>query len=416
MSHSPGIKSTLSVLLCAFIECYDFLVYGNFSHIFSDMFFSHISENLSLILSFMIFAIAFFVRPFGSLLFGYIGDKYGRKVSLFISATLLILSVGGVAFLPLYESIGILSPILLVLLRTLQGLSFGGEVGAIVLIAENAKKDHFIYLLSLHFAMSILGGAAGCIVFKLCYNLIPEAQFYSWGWRIPFFIGLVMAMLLPFLRRSIEESYQYLSYVSTRKFSKVPILDIILRHKKTCMIIFSLVGAANAMFYMFYAFLNIQQKVDMVTYVLLIMTMLMSGFISITLLRIYKLENVALVFQILFIIFISPIICFLGFDSILTYFILASALGIYATPVLCIVIFLFPVNIRQTGFSICYSVAVAIFGGATPAICLWLVETTKLSVSPIFYLDFCALFSIYGLFCLKKYNMSEKNYGKIVHV
>ena len=416
MSHNPSIKSTLSVLLCAFIECYDFLVYGNFSRIFSDMFFSHVSESLSLILSFMIFAIAFFVRPFGSLLFGYIGDKYGRKISLFISATLLILSVGGIAFLPLFESIGILSPILLVLFRTLQGLSFGGEVGAIVLIAENAKKDHFIYLLSSHFAVSILGSATGCIIFKLCYNLIPETQFYSWGWRIPFVIGLVMAMFLPFLRRTIQESHQYLSYVSDNEFSKVPVLDIILRHKRTCVIIFSLVGAANAMFYMFYVFLNIQQKVDMLTYIFLILTMLVSGFISVTLLKVFKLENLALVFQVLFITCISPIICFLGFDSVLTYFILASALGIYATPILCIVVFLFPVNIRQTGFSICYSIAVAIFGGATPVICLWLVEVTKLSISPIFYLDFCALFSLCGLFFLKKYNMIERSCEKIVHV
>ena len=414
MLHNLSVKSTLSVLLCAFIECYDFLIYGNFSHIFSEIFFSHISESLSLILSFIIFAISFFVRPFGSLLFGYIGDKYGRKVSLVISATLLILSVGGIVFLPLFESIGILSPILLVLLRTLQGLSFGGEIGAVVLIAENARKDNFVYLLSLHFAVAILGGATGCIIFKLCYNLIPEAQFYSWGWRIPFLVGLIMAILLPFLRRSIEESQQYLNYVSNRKVSKVPILDIVLRHKRACIITCSLVGAANTLFYMFYVFLNIQQKVDMTTYILLTLTILVSGFLSVTLFKICKLENVILVIQVLFVTCISPIICFLGFNSVLTYFILAGVLGMYATPVLSVVVFLFPVNIRQTGFSISYSIAVAVFGGATPAVCLWLVQITKLSIAPIFYIDVCALFSLYGLFCLKKYNVTEKVYAQVV--
>ncbi|MGN7619082.1 MAG: MFS transporter [Ehrlichia sp.] len=124
MSKNLGIKPTLSVLLCAFIECYDFLVYGNFSRIFSQMFFSYLTESFALALSFMSFSLAFFARPFGSLLFGYIGDRYGRKTALLGSASLLIMSVGGITFLPLVDTIGIFSPILLMTFRILQGLSF----------------------------------------------------------------------------------------------------------------------------------------------------------------------------------------------------------------------------------------------------------------------------------------------------
>ena len=123
MLPNISIKSALAVLLCAFIECYDFYCM-EILVVYLASCFSHISETLSLILTLIIFAITFFVRPFGSILFGYIGDKYGRRISLFISAIILIISVGGVAFLPLFDSIGILSPILLVLLRTFQGLSF----------------------------------------------------------------------------------------------------------------------------------------------------------------------------------------------------------------------------------------------------------------------------------------------------
>ncbi|ABD44855.1 sugar (and other) transporter family protein [Ehrlichia chaffeensis str. Heartland] len=407
MSHGSSKKAIISVFLCAFIECYDFLVYGNFGHIFSQMFFSQVnSENLSLILSFATFAIAFLVRPFGSLLFGYIGDKYGRKISLFISATLLILSVGGIAFLPLVSSIGVISPILLVVLRIFQGLSFGGEVGAIVLIAESVRKDQVVAVLSLHFAIAILGGATGSFIFQLCYNFIPEAQFYSWGWRIPFIIGLVMSMMLPILRNSVEESKQYLEYTSGKKVSKVPILDIILRHKKISVITFSLIAASNALFYVFFVFLNIQQKVSIPIYSLLIFTMLVSGFISFLFFRVYKPENVSLVIQVLFIVCVSPVVYLLGLNSIVSYFILAIVLGMYATPILSILIFLFPVNIRQTGFSMCYSVAAGL-GGATPAVCLWLIELTGCSMSPIFYLDFYVLFSLLGLLCLKRYNEKQ---------
>ncbi|QGR02355.1 MFS transporter [Ehrlichia ruminantium] len=408
MLHNTSIKSILAVLLSAFIECYDFLLYGNFSYVFSRIFFSHVSETLSLILSFIIFAIAFFIRPFGSLLFGYIGDKYGRKISLFMSISLLIISVGGIAFLPLFDSIGVLSPILLVLLRVLQGLSFGGEAGAIVLMAESVRKDQIILISFAHFVIAMLGGAAGSFIFKLCYSLIPEAEFYAWGWRIPFIVGLVMATLLPILRCSVKESYQYLNYKSShRKICKVPILDIVLYHKKFCIIILSVVGTSNILFYMFFVFLNIQQRVDIVTYTFLILVMLISGFLSLFIYKKYKSEDVMIVFQVLFVTCISCIISYFGFYTLITYFILAVALGIYATPVLSMVILLFPVNIRQTGFSLCYSIAIAMFGGTTPAICLWLVKVTGLSISPILYFDICALLSLYGLFILKKYNIEK---------
>ncbi|AUO54927.1 MFS transporter [Ehrlichia canis] len=408
MSHSLNKKAIFSLLLCAFIECYDFLVYGNFGRIFSQMFFSQINnESLSLILSFAIFAIAFFVRPIGSLLFGYIGDKYGRKVSLFVSASMLILSVGGIAFLPTVDSIGVLAPILLVLLRTLQGLSFGGEVGAIVLIAESVSKNKVPALLSLHFALAIIGGATGSFIFKLCYNFIPEVQFYSWGWRIPFIIGLIMSIILPFLRHSIEESRQYLDYTSGKKVSKVPILDIVLRYKKICIITFSLIGAANALFYMFFVFLDVQQQLSIMGYCLLILTMLASGFISFLLFQIYKPENVVFIIQVVFITCVSPAVCFLGLNSVISYFILAVILGLYATPLLSMLVFLLPVSIRQTGFSMCYSIAVAVFGGATPAVCLWLSEITQSSISPIIYLDCCALLSLVGILCLKQHNVKK---------
>ncbi|QGR02361.1 MFS transporter [Ehrlichia ruminantium] len=413
MLSKISVRSALAVLLCAFIECYDFLLYGNFSRVFSKLFFSHISETLSLILALVIFAITFFVRPFGSVLFGYIGDKYGRRISLFISAVILIVSVGGVAFLPLFNSIGILSPILLVLLRTFQGLSFGGEVGAIVLIAESVKKDQVILMLCAHFMIAILGGAAGYFIFKVCYNLIPEAEFYSWGWRIPFIVGLFMAMMLPILRRSIEESSQYLHYKNSQRISKVPVLDIVLYHKKFFIMICSIVGSSNSLFYMFFVFLNVQQPVSIITYSFLTLTVLVCGLISFFLYKRYKPESVAIIFQILFITCVSPIVCYFGFKSLVTYFIFAASLGIYSTPILSVVIFLFPVNVRQTGFSFSYSVAVAVFGGTAPAICLWLTEVTGLSISPIFYLDGCSLLALGSLFFLKRYNVITQRHSNV---
>ena len=198
-SKFSDIMPTLSVLICAFIESYDFLVYGNFSRMFGKMFFSHLTEEFAVVLSFMTFSIAFIVRPFGSLLFGYIGDRFGRKLALFSSATMLVISLMGITFLPQVEVIGVMAPILLVVFRILQGISFAGEIGCVLLMTENVKDNRNIaFSMGGHFLVSILGGAVGCFIFKFCYNFIPEAQFYSWGWRVPFFVGLMMSISLPF--------------------------------------------------------------------------------------------------------------------------------------------------------------------------------------------------------------------------
>ena len=159
---------------------------------------------------------------------------------------------------------------------------------------------------------------------------------------------------------------------------------------------------------MFFCVLNIQQQVDIASYSFLILVMLTSGFLSLLIYKRYISEDVIIVFKLLFVTCISSIIGLFGCYSLVTFFILAIVLGMYATPVLSMVIFLFPVNIRQTGFSLCYSIAIAVFGGTTPAICLWLVKVTGLSISPILYFDVCAMLSLYGLFALKKYNMIEK--------
>ncbi|QGR02973.1 MFS transporter [Ehrlichia ruminantium] len=402
MLKFSNIKPTVSVLICAFIECYDFMIYGNFSRIFGKIFFSHLTEEFAVVLSFMTFAIAFIVRPFGSLLFGYIGDKFGRKIALFSSATLLIISIGGITFLPQVELIGILSPILLIVFRVLQGLSFAGEVGCIVLMTENVKNNRNIaFSMGGHFLISILGGAVGCFIFKFCYYFIPETQFYSWGWRIPFFVGLIMSISLPFLRNSIQESRQYLEYKQQQKISKVPILDVILHYKKPCLATALSIPFCNSLFYMFFVFLGIQQKVSMAIYVLLILTILISGVIFAMICVVYKPTTVALSSQICFVVLMSPIIYFLGFDSYITYFIIAFSLGMCSTPIFALLMLLFPVNVRQTGLSISYSIAIGCCGAITPMMFLWLSDILQLTMAPIFCINFYAIISLYSFYYLK---------------
>ncbi|RZB12991.1 MFS transporter [Ehrlichia minasensis] len=399
MSAHSSVKPMLSILICTFIECYDFLIYGNFSKMFSKMFFSHLTEDFAMVLSLMSFGMAFFVRPFGALLFGYIGDKYGRRTALLSSAALLIISVGGIAFLPLFETIGILSPILLIILRILQGLSFSGEIGAVVLMVENAKDArNIVYAMYSHFVVKVFGGVIGCCVFKLCNNLIPEYQFYSWGWRIPFVVGLVMSLSFPFLINSIEESREYLDCSNKNKISKVPIIDIILNYKHPFIVVCVFIPFCHALFYTFFVFLEVQSRVNMLIYSLLALTTVLSGYLVYLVCRLYKTTTVVFNINIFFIVIISPIMWFFG-ESIFTYFLVALSLGMCSTPLGAVLMLLFPANVRQTGYSVAFNIGIGCFSMLTPMIFLWL---SKLGLSTVFCIDFYALFSLYGLYYLKK--------------
>ena len=157
----------------------------------------------------------------------------------------------------------------------------------------------------------------------------------------------------------------------------------------------------NSLFYVFFVFLGIQQKVSISLYALVILTILISGAIFAMICRVYKPTTVALCSQIFFIVVISPIIYLLGFDSYITYFIIAISLGMCSTPLFALLMLIFPVNVRQTGFSVSYSVAAGCFGAITPVLFLWLSDVLHLTMSPVLCIDFYAIVSLYSFYYLK---------------
>lgn len=192
-----------------FIEWYEFAVYGFLATVIAKNFFTLEGESAitSLILTYAAFAVAFFFRPLGAVVFGRMGDRIGRKPTLIIVLILMTLATAAIGLVPVYASIGVAAPLLITGLRILQGLFAGGEYGGAVSLmtefAPKGKRGLYGAWQSLTVALGLLAGAG--VVALLSTMLSPEAL-HDWGWRIPFFIAIPMGAVALWLRVSMEET------------------------------------------------------------------------------------------------------------------------------------------------------------------------------------------------------------------
>src|SRR5215469_17678037 len=188
------------------MEWYDFSVYGYFAAIIGRHFFPTGDRTTSLLAAFGVFAAGFFMRPLGSLLFGYIGDKKGRKRALTISVGMMAVPTFLIGVLPTYQQIGLWASLLLVLLRLLQGLSVGGEftTSAIFLVeGSTGRRRGFLGSFAPLGASggTLLGSALGAAV----TTALGQSSIESWGWRVPFLIGILVGLVGLYLRRGLDE-------------------------------------------------------------------------------------------------------------------------------------------------------------------------------------------------------------------
>jgi MHS family proline/betaine transporter-like MFS transporter len=186
------------------MEWYDFSIYGFFARTIGQQFFPAHDLNVSLMAAFGTFAVGFFMRPLGAVLFGYIGDRVGRAHSLLLSVVVMAIPTFAIGLLPTYHQIGIGASVLMLLCRILQGLAVGGEfTGSIVFLAERAPADKR----GLACGWAPFGAAGGILLGSamgaLVINSMPMADVVGWGWRLPFLFGVVVAAVGFFIRRHV---------------------------------------------------------------------------------------------------------------------------------------------------------------------------------------------------------------------
>jgi MFS family permease len=268
-------------------EWYDFYLYATLAPFFAALFFPKGNDTAALLSAFATYAAGFLVRPFGALVFGRIGDLVGRKYTFLVTILVMGFSTFAVGLLPTYTTIGWAAPVLLVLLRLLQGLALGGEYGgAATYVAEHAPADRRGYDTSWIQTTATLGFFLSLFVIGLCRfsGWLTAAEFAEWGWRLPFLVSLLLLIFSVYIRLKLNESPVFQRMKSEGKGSTAPLTDSFLKYPNNKYVLLALLGATagqGVVWYtgQFYAlfFLTITLKVDGLTAYTLIAISLLIG-------------------------------------------------------------------------------------------------------------------------------------------
>jgi MFS family permease len=278
-------KVILASSLGTVFEWYDFYLYGSLAAIIAKQFFSGLDAGSAFIFALLAFAAGFIVRPFGALVFGRLGDMIGRKYTFLVTILIMGLSTFIVGLLPTYASIGVAAPVILIVLRLLQGLALGGEYGgAATYVAEHAPQGKRGAYTSWIQTTATMGLFLSLLVILGTRTLMGEEAFGDWGWRIPFLVSVLLLGISLWIRLTLSESPAFQKMKAEGKTSKAPLAESFGQWKNLKIVILALIGltAGQAVVWytgQFYAlfFLTQQLKVDAVTANLLIAAALLIG-------------------------------------------------------------------------------------------------------------------------------------------
>ncbi|MEU3657086.1 MFS transporter [Streptomyces sp. NPDC032161] len=252
---SPG-RVAAATLIGSAVEWYDFFIYGTAAAlVFTTLYFPDFSPVASTLLSFGTFAIGWLARPLGGVIAGHFGDRVGRKQMLVLTLLLMGISTTLIGVLPTYEQIGIWAPVLLVVLRIVQGFAVGGEYGGgIVMAVEHAPAGRR-GLWGCWPQMGVpIGLVLGTLVF-LAISRLSDAAFMAWGWRVPFLLSIVLVLVGMFIRLKVTESPEFADKADRGDVAKAPLAEVVRRHPKQVLVLIGSHMAPNTFFYTFATFI-----------------------------------------------------------------------------------------------------------------------------------------------------------------
>ncbi|NYI91831.1 metabolite-proton symporter [Amycolatopsis endophytica] len=255
MIPASSRRVAVASLIGSTVEWYDFFIYGTAAAlVFDQLFFPDFSPVVGTLLSFATFAVGWLARPLGGIIAGHFGDRIGRKQMLVVSLLLMGLSTTLVGALPTFADIGVAAPIALVTLRVLQGFAVGGEYGGGVVMAFEHSPAGRRGLWACWPQMGVpLGLIAGVVVF-LAIGGLPDEQFLSWGWRIPFLVSIVLVVVGLFIRLGVTESKVFTEAKAAGEVARTPLAETVRRHPRQVVLLILAHMGPNTFFYTFATF------------------------------------------------------------------------------------------------------------------------------------------------------------------
>lgn len=396
-------KVVISGMIGNALEWYDYALYAQFAYIIGQHFFP--DSEMRDTLTFAVFAAGFIVRPLGGIIFGNIGDRFGRRIALVVGIITMAIPTAGIGLLPGYNTIGIAAPIILTIIRLIQGFSLGGEFsGCISYIVEHASLEQRGLAGSASF-VSMCGGMLLGLLTAAGFSYFMSAEMlFEWGWRIPFIAGLFISSVGLYIRKNLAESPIYKKAKETGRLSRFPLRETLTKYPKELIVALGIYITVTAPFYTSTVFIGnfmqtlgyTNQQSTIVSSIILIVMMIVlpiSAYISDKIGR----RPVLIWGIILLIVSVYPIFIALGSMNfalaIISQVIFAGIISIYMGPVPTILVEIFPTRVRFTGVALSYNLAAAIFGGTAPMVAMILTKVTGDNYAIAYYLIALALLS-----------------------
>lgn len=407
-----------TLFLCSIggaFEYYDFSLFALMTPVISKHFFDDSVPSVALLKTFGIFAAGYFARFLGGFYFSHLGDTSGRKKPFMITLFLMAIPTLGIALLPTYQQIGFLAPLILLLLRIAQGFALGGEAPcAMAYIHEYANEKRKSLAMGFLFGGIIFGSFFASLLYSSLSSLMSPETFYSWGWRIPFAVGGILGIIGIYLRKSLNESKDFLQCKKSNGVLKVPFFTLFQKHFKDVVLgIIILLPSSTAFLYFLLissktletAFLFEKifiEKIVTLGFFLNALFCIIFGYLSDKI----KSKNVYIIGIIsLFILTLLSNAAFQsGSKETLTIFIILMSitLGACVGSVFNILATMFATKMRTSALALCLNTTNGLFIGITPYVFTQIATIHYFNHFPMLYISFLCLISLFLIRKIKK--------------
>lgn len=405
-------KSIFISLSCNVFHYYAFSIYTFSAIILSPIFFSTIDIELTKLFGLITLIITLLLKPLGNIIFGHIGDKYGRKISLIYSLIAINLATTCIGLIPPYTSIGWLSSLILMSCLFVQGICMGGQyTGAIIFIQEHRKKTYAAFSCGLMVGIGVFGTLLGTTTSFFFYNL----KNLGWAWRLPFLLTSIIGLILCYLMKYMEESPVFLKNREHTRKEKIPFMSIIKNYKQTLCASIFISSIPVSMFYLATIYLpnfyednnNVNDFFHSLRLVFLTqgLCMVLIPFCGYVADRVGK-ENQLKITSVLLITVPIFLFCFMeNFNNeyavIIGIIIFSVFASLYSGPAPALLSENFPVIGRYSGMGISIAIGEGLFGGLSPLICLGIEKMLNSKIAPAYFIMFLGIISFSGILLLK---------------
>lgn len=392
-------KAVVAGAIGNFIEWYDFAVYGYFATIIAGQFFPSDNRVASLLATFAVFAVAFFMRPLGAFVFGSYGDRIGRRNTLAAAVILMGVATLMIGVLPTYGQIGVFAPILLIVARLLQGFSAGGEwSGSAAFMVEYAPESRRGLYGSWQQFSIVAGLLVGSLVGSILGAVLPEEALNAWGWRVPFILGVLVGVVGLYLRLRLEDTPAFRALERKEEVADAPVKESFTTHGGESV---TAVGFTVGWTVSYYILLTYMPTYVSETLGLSLTSALTANAIGLVVLmslipftgalsdRIGR-KPLLIGFSALMVLLTYPLFLLVATQTfaliVVGQVLFGVVISLFSGPGPAALVEMFPTNVRYSALGVSYNLAVALFGGTAPFIATFLIDRTGNNISPGFYL------------------------------